>query len=71
MSAFTQEQYNTLCAAIAEGARRVKYQDKEVEYHSLSEMLRLKTAMESDLGLNGAGETLGSRRAVGVYGSGL
>lgn len=70
MSSFTIEQYNTLCAAIAEGARRVKYQDKEVEYHSLTEMLKLKNVMENDLGLNGTGP-LGSRRVVGVYGSGI
>lgn len=71
MSSFTQEQYTALCAAIAEGARRVKYQDKEVEYHSLTEMLKLKSVMETDLGISGAGNGLGTRRAVGVYGSGL
>ncbi len=72
MSSFTIEQYQTLCKAIAEGAKRVKYQDKEVEYHSLSEMLKLKTVMETDLGIGaGSDDSLGRRRAVGVYGSGL
>lgn len=70
MSSFTTEQYTALCAAIAEGARRVKYQDKEVEYHSLTEMLKLKGVMETDLGINGS-DPLGRRRTVGVYGSGI
>lgn len=73
MTTFTEVQYRSLVAAIAEGALRVKYQDKEVEYRSLTDMIKLKTLMENDLGLNADGSTncLGSRRAVGVYGSGL
>lgn len=72
MSSFTVEQYNALCAALAEGARRVKYQDKEVEYHSLSEMLKLKGVMEADLGIGaGSDDSLGRRRSVGVFGNGL
>lgn len=72
MSSFTTEQYTALIGAIAEGALRVKYQDKEVEYRSLTEMLKLKTLMENDLGMNADGcNPLGTRRAVGVYGSGL
>lgn len=45
---FTTEQYTALIGAIAEGALRVKYQDKEVEYRSLTEMLKLKTLMETE-----------------------
>lgn len=67
---FTTEQYTALIGAIAEGALRVKYQDKEVEYRSLTEMLKLKTLMETELGIAGD-NNLGTRRAVGVYGSGL
>lgn len=50
--AFTVDQYNTLCAAIAQGALIVKYGDKEVEYQSLSNMLRVKIMMETELGIN-------------------
>lgn len=73
MSSFTMEQYNALIGAIAEGALRVKYQDKEVEYRSLTEMLKLKSLMENDLGLGGDGtdNPSGGRRLVGTYGSGL
>lgn len=49
---WTTADYNTLCAAIASGARKVKYEDKEVEYRSLNEMLRIRKQMEAELGLN-------------------
>lgn len=54
--AFTQEQLDALTAAIAQGVRRVRYgvgsDQKEVEYPSLEDMLKLKEVMEQDLGLN-------------------
>lgn len=46
---FTLQQYNALCAAIAQGVTSVKYGDKEVTYRSLTEMLRTKSLMESAL----------------------
>lgn len=46
---YTIEQYNTLNAAIAQGAKRVKYGDKEVEYSSLDDMLRLQARMKACL----------------------
>ena len=49
---FTEQQYKTLCAAIAQGALRVKYGDKEVDYRSLDEMRQIKSMMETALGLN-------------------
>lgn len=49
--AYTQDQYDKLIEAISQGAKAVKYGDKEVIYHSLSEMLKLKKDMETDLGL--------------------
>ena len=49
---FTIDQYNTLIAAIAQGALTVKYADKEVTYQSLTNMLRVKTLMEKELGIN-------------------
>lgn len=53
--AFTTDQYNTLISAIAQGATRVKYADKEVEYASLDQMLRLKRIMEVELGIRKGG----------------
>lgn len=47
--AYTSEQYNALTSAIAQGALRVKYGDKEVEYRSLAEMKQIKRDMESEL----------------------
>lgn len=55
MSQYTQEQLDALVASISIGARRVKYRDRDVEYHSLSDMLALKRAMEVDLGLSSGG----------------
>ena len=71
MATFTQAQLDSLLAAIAEGALRVKYQDKEVEYRSLNDMLKLKQLMEDDLAAQAGETTGGGRRTVAVYGSGL
>lgn len=49
---YTIDQYNALCAAIAEGVLRVHYGDKIVEYRKLEDMLRIKNMMAEDLGLN-------------------
>jgi hypothetical protein len=51
MSAWTTDDLATLEKAIAQGALRVKYGDKEVEYRSLSEMMRLVDLMRKDLGI--------------------
>lgn len=47
--AFTLEQLAALEAAIAQGAKRVKYADKEVEYPSLKDMLMLRDQMRAEL----------------------
>ena len=53
---FTTDQYNALTAAIAQGAKQVKYADKEVQYFdSVDQMLRLKRLMEIDLGIKRGG----------------
>lgn len=57
MAEFTQQQYSSLCAAISQGALRVKYGDKEVEYRDLPEMLRIKAMMERSLGITKASRT--------------
>lgn len=51
MSVYTQDQYNKLMDAIGQGALLVKYADKEVQYRSLDDMLRIKSLMENDLGI--------------------
>jgi hypothetical protein len=47
--AYTIEEYNTLKSAIAQGAVRVKYADKEVEYRSLGDMKAILRDMENEL----------------------
>lgn len=46
---YTLEQYTTISEAIATGALKVKYGDKDVEYRSLDEMLRIQLAMYKQL----------------------
>lgn len=43
---YTLEQYKALMEALAQGVKKVKYFDKEVEYRDLNEMLRLQIEME-------------------------
>jgi len=54
---YTIDQYNTLSAAIAQGALRVRYADKEVEYRSLSEMLAIQKLMKKELFPNEVGSS--------------
>lgn len=51
MAIYTTEQYTALAAAIAQGALRVEYADKRVEYRSLTEMMQILNMMKTDLGL--------------------
>lgn len=46
---FTQDRLDCLEAAIAEGALKVKYSDKEIEYRSLNEMLKIRDIMKKEL----------------------
>lgn len=66
-SGFTQEKLDALENAIAEGVLKVKYQDKEVTYRTLDEMLRLRDIMRRAVGLEGCG----GNRKIGIYNSGL
>ena len=68
MTNFTRENYEDLTKAIAEGVHKVKYQDKEVEYRSLKDMLALQERMAAELGIF---RNNGSKRTVGVFVSGL
>lgn len=49
--AFTQVQLQAVEKAIASGTTRVRYADREVQYRTLDELLQLRTAMKSELGL--------------------
>ena len=69
MAAYTQEQYDTLKNAIAEGALRVEYADKRIEYRSLDQMERLLATMATELGLTPAKQK-GYRR-VGTFSKGV
>ncbi len=53
--AFTQQQYDDLIAAIAEGVTSVSSNGRQVSYRNLSDMMKLKSAMEEELGAAGAG----------------
>ena len=47
--AYTQSDLDKLEAAMAEGALRVKYKDKEIEYRSLAQMERLRDTMKREI----------------------
>lgn len=72
-SKFTQAQLDALTEAISQGVRRVKYSDKEVEYASLSEMLKLREQMRAEIcgEVNPNTGVAGNRRRVAVYYSGF
>lgn len=65
--AYTQTQLDTLEAAIAEGAFKVKYSDKEVTYRSLNEMKQIRDMMRESLGVIDSG----MKKTVHVYDKGL
>ena len=50
--AFTQAQLDALEASITQGTTKVKYQDREVTYRTLDEMIRLRNLMRAELGLS-------------------
>ena len=65
--AWTTDQLTALETAISQGALRVRYSDKEVQYRSLSEMLQLRDLIRQELGLTSAG----SRRLLAKHSKGL
>ncbi len=46
---YTLEQLNALQDAIAQGVKKVKYSDKEVEYRDLDEMRKTLALMKAEL----------------------
>lgn len=61
--AWTTTDIEKIEKAIATGSRKVKYGDKEVEYHTLSEMMSLLELMRSEV--NGK-PSLADRRTMGI-----
>lgn len=51
--AFTMSDLAAIERAIATGALKVKYKDREVQYSSLTDLFRAKAAIEKELGLGG------------------
>ena len=58
VSVFTTEQYETLCAMLAKGVTSMEVAGEKVTFRSLPEMMRLKSAMEADLGLTTRAKTV-------------
>ncbi len=66
--AFTLIQLEALEKAIAEGVTRVKYENKEVEYRSLDEMMRLLQLMQSQLGIKPKAQRILAKHSKGLDG---
>ena len=49
--AWSSDDLTKLEQAIARGAKKVKFKDNEIEFHSVNEMFRLRRAMRKELGL--------------------
>lgn len=50
--AWTQAELDSLESALAQGARVVKYEDREVTYRNLEDMRSLRREMARELGLD-------------------
>lgn len=73
-TAFTQENLNALEQAIVEGIKVVKYSDKEVEYRSLEDMLKIRNLMKKELCVDKSSASkglFGGRRINGIHNKGL
>ena len=51
--AFTRSDLDVIDAAIASGALKVKYKDREVQYQSLTDLLTAKALIAKELGVGG------------------
>lgn len=66
--AFSQADLDALDNAIKQGVRIVEYGDKKVTYHSLDEMMRLRSTMQTEIA-NASG-TQTSRARFGSFSKG-
>ena len=64
--AWTVQHLQALEEAIAQGALRVRYSDKEVQYRSLAEMLQLRDLMRQELGLSQPTRRLFAKHSKGL-----
>lgn len=53
MASFTQQQYEDLLATIAEGVGSASSLGRQVSYRNMTDLLRLKSIMEQELGIGG------------------
>ena len=67
--AWTESDLIILEKAIAQGATRVKYADKEVEYRTLTEMMTIRDNIRTELGLNGTDANPG--RKIAAFSKGI
>ncbi len=67
--AFTENDLTAIEKALTSGTTRVKYQDKEVEYRSVSELIALRNQIKSELNASSSDDPF--RRVMGVYDKGL
>lgn len=51
--AWTQADLDAIKAAIAGGSVKVKYADREVQYQTLTDLLKIKNLIEKELGQGG------------------
>jgi len=73
-SGFTIERLEALEEAIADGALKVKYSDKEVEYRSLKDMMKIRDTMRKALGIDSCsagGGLFGGKRLKMEHSKGL
>lgn len=74
-TAFTEDNLTLLEQAIVDGVKKVKYTDKEVEYRTLDEMMKIRDLMKKELCQNKSSKTqtglFGGRRINGVHNKGL
>ena len=56
--AWTTDDLEALESAMAQGVRKVEYNDRTVEYRSLNEMKQLRELIKRSLGLNKRGGRL-------------
>jgi hypothetical protein len=50
---YSQQQYQELMATIAEGVTSVSSLGRQVSYRNLTDLLKLKSQMEQELGIGG------------------
>jgi hypothetical protein len=73
-TAFTFEALYALEKAIVEGALRVKYSDKEIEYRSMEDLVKARDMVAKRLGVTkkcGDAGIFGGSRIVAVHSKGL